>query len=77
MTERFEPFDEIMKTKKTAATPASQPGMTMPDTPPIPVEQLEQLFPSGFTLRDEANALTAFAFAMGNWKISMQARRHH
>ena len=30
--------------------------------PDIPVELIEQRFPGGFTLRDEANALVAWAF---------------
>jgi hypothetical protein len=32
---------------------------------PIPPELLKQLFPGGFTVRDEANALTAYAFRNG------------
>lgn len=33
--------------------------------PEIPADQLEAAFPGGFTLRDEANALTAYAFRNG------------
>lgn len=35
------------------------------DTPPIPEEQLTATYPGGFTVRDEANALTAYAFRNG------------
>jgi hypothetical protein len=38
---------------------------TIPDVDPIPVEELEAFFPGGFTLRDEANAITAYAFRNG------------
>lgn len=37
----------------------------IPDVPSIPDEILEQAFPGGFTIRDEANALAAFAFRNG------------
>jgi hypothetical protein len=33
--------------------------------PPLPPEILGQAFPGGFTLRDEANALAAYAFRNG------------
>lgn len=33
--------------------------------PEVPPELIERHFPGGFTLRDEANALTAFAFRNG------------
>jgi hypothetical protein len=36
----------------------------LPDIPPLP-EEITQAFPGGFTLRDEANALTAYAFRNG------------
>jgi len=34
-------------------------------TRPIPEESLETAFPGGFNIRDEANALTAYAFRNG------------
>ncbi len=37
----------------------------LPKKPPVPPEVLERAFPGGFTLRDEANALAAFAFRNG------------
>ena len=37
----------------------------LPPIPALPAEMLEQAFPGGFTIRDEANALTAFAFRNG------------
>jgi hypothetical protein len=37
-------------------------GAGLPEVPP---ELIEKYFPGGFTLRDEANALTAFAFRNG------------
>jgi hypothetical protein len=37
----------------------------IPDVPEVPPEKLERLFPGGFTVRDEANALTAYAFRNG------------
>ena len=37
----------------------------MPDFPPLPQEALTGRFPGGFTVRDEANALTAYAFRNG------------
>lgn len=33
--------------------------------PTISAEELEQAFPGGFSLKDEANALTAYAFRNG------------
>lgn len=38
---------------------------TVPDVPSIPNETLARAFPGGFTIRDEANALTAFALRNG------------
>lgn len=35
------------------------------DLPPIPGEELQAAYPGGFTVRDEANALTAYAFRNG------------
>jgi hypothetical protein len=35
------------------------------EIPPLPLEEVEKVFPGGFTVRDEANALTAFAFRNG------------
>lgn len=32
------------------------------ELPPISAEELEQAFPGGFNLRDEANAITVYAF---------------
>jgi hypothetical protein len=37
----------------------------IPDVSAIPEETLARSFPGGFTIRDEANALTAFAFRNG------------
>jgi hypothetical protein len=34
-------------------------------TNPIPKDELEAAYPGGFTIRDEANALTAYAFRNG------------
>jgi len=36
------------------------------DIPATSAEELEQAFPGGFSLRDEANALTAYAFRNGS-----------
>ena len=36
-----------------------------PQIDAVPPEIMEQVFPGGFTVRDEANALTAFAFRNG------------
>jgi hypothetical protein len=38
---------------------------TIPDLPLIPESELAASYPGGFTLRDEANALTAYAFRNG------------
>ena len=38
---------------------------SIPDVPAIPEETLARSFPGGFTSRDEANALAAFAFRNG------------
>jgi hypothetical protein len=38
---------------------------SIPDVPAIPDETLARAFPGGFTIRDEANALAAFAFRNG------------
>ena len=38
---------------------------SIPDVPAVPHEILVGAFPGGFTLRDEANALTAYAFRNG------------
>ena len=38
---------------------------SIPDVPAIPDEILARAFPGGFTIRDEANALAAFAFRNG------------
>ena len=38
---------------------------SIPDVPAIPDKTLARAFPGGFTIRDEANALTAFAFRNG------------
>jgi len=43
--------------------PRKQPSI--PEAPAIPDETLARPFPGGFTIRDEANALTAFAFRNG------------
>src|SRR5919108_4471623 len=40
-------------------------GKSDVDFHPLSAELLEQHFPRGFTIRDEANALTAFAFRNG------------
>jgi hypothetical protein len=37
----------------------------LPEIPALPPGVIEQAFPGGFTIRDEANALTAFAFRNG------------
>ena len=37
----------------------------VPEYPPASQEQLSDAFPDGFTIRDEANALTAYAFRNG------------
>jgi hypothetical protein len=37
----------------------------LPGSPPVDDEELAAAFPGGFTLRDEANALTAYAFRNG------------
>jgi hypothetical protein len=37
----------------------------LPEIPPLPEEFLTDAFPGGFTIGDEANALTAFAFRNG------------
>ncbi|MCE9555409.1 MAG: hypothetical protein K8T91_18825 [Planctomycetes bacterium] len=37
----------------------------MADTPDFPQEYEEKFFPGGFTLRDEANAIVAWAFRNG------------
>lgn len=38
---------------------------SLPALPSIPESTLEQAYPGGFTVRDEANALTAYAFRNG------------
>src|SRR5258708_3818434 len=38
----------------------------LPEISEIPPELLENAFPGGFTIRDEANALTAYAFRNGS-----------
>ncbi len=38
---------------------------SIPDVPAIPDETLARAFPGGFTTRDEANGLAAFAFRNG------------
>jgi hypothetical protein len=38
----------------------------LPEIPSLPEEFLAEAFPGGFTIRDEANALTAFAFRNGS-----------
>lgn len=44
-----------------------QPKQTqLPQSRTIPPELVERAFPGGFTVRDEANALTAFAFRNGH-----------
>src|SRR5262245_65338166 len=40
-------------------------GKNEVDLAPLPAELSEKHFPRGFTVRDEANALTAFAFRNG------------
>jgi hypothetical protein len=53
--------------------PSVQEGISMKkrksknevDLSPLPAELSEKHFPGGFTVRDEANALTAFAFRNG------------
>ena len=40
-------------------------GESNVDFPPLSAELREMHFPGGFTVRDEANALTAFAFRNG------------
>jgi hypothetical protein len=37
----------------------------MSDPPRTPEQEIEALFPGGFTLRDEANAIVAYAFRNG------------
>jgi hypothetical protein len=37
----------------------------LPEIPALTDEMLAQAFPGGFTIRDESNALTAFAFRNG------------
>ncbi|SRR5581483_10658456 len=37
----------------------------LPKIPALPAEIFSQAFPDGFTLQDEANALTAYAFRNG------------
>ena len=37
----------------------------MPEFPDVPDEFIEQAFPGGFSLRDEANALVAYVFRNG------------
>ena len=45
-----------MKRRKSSAIPA---------LPTVPELELESAYPGGFTVRDEANALTAYAFRNG------------
>jgi hypothetical protein len=42
-----------------------KPKRSISDVEPLPPEVLEQVFPGGFTVRDEANALTAYSFRNG------------
>lgn len=44
--------------------PKSKPA-ALPSRPPVSPEELERAFPGGFSVRDEANALTAYAFRNG------------
>jgi hypothetical protein len=37
----------------------------VPEYPPLPEDRLSTAFPGGFSIRDEANALTAYAFRNG------------
>lgn len=37
----------------------------VPESPPMTEEDLAAAYPGGFTVRDEANALTAYAFRNG------------
>jgi hypothetical protein len=37
----------------------------VPEYPPVPEDRLSTAFPGGFSIRDEANALTAYAFRNG------------
>ncbi|MCI0349820.1 MAG: hypothetical protein L0Z53_10380, partial [Acidobacteriales bacterium] len=47
-------------------TPMKKPKPSLiADIALIPEEELETAFPGGFTIRDEANALTAYAFRNG------------
>lgn len=42
-----------------------QNDLGVPEFPPSAEDELSAAFPGGFTLRDEANALTAYAFRNG------------
>jgi hypothetical protein len=44
---------------------AKETKSQLPEIPPLPDEMIAQRFPNGFTTRDEANALTAYAFRNG------------
>lgn len=37
----------------------------IPESPPVSEEELKAAYPGGFSVRDEANALTAYAFRNG------------
>src|SRR5438874_741334 len=52
---------------RTVAHPMKQrkKPSNIPDVPAIADEILARAFPGGFTIRDEANALTAYAFRNG------------
>ena len=42
----------------------------MPDVPESLIAEFEQQFPGGFTLRDEANAIVAYAFRTASSYLS-------
>ncbi len=44
---------------------ASKPHSSTPGFPDLSPDELAAAYPGGFTLRDEANALTAYAFRNG------------
>lgn len=53
------------KRKPPPAPKAKRRKTKKADLPSVPEELLQQLFPGGFTLRDQANAIVAFAFRNG------------
>ena len=54
-----------MTSNKKQRKPPSQRNTAPDNLPQIPGRPLEQHFPGGFTVRDEANAIVAYAFRNG------------